>query len=115
MTTTPMPLLDISRLRALEQAATKGPWSASIQLHRDDPITLYAPENTTVGMYTPRQGQGRVDCDLIAESRNALGQLLDIAEKAEAWLKAYDRDGCWPSLDEIKCAEDLRAALRGGK
>lgn len=76
----------LARLEALEQAATSGPWETrgvSVRAVR---------EGVSGGVPLANVYQDEVDAELIAEVRNALPALLNIARAAEAYvgaLKAY--------------------------
>jgi hypothetical protein len=86
--TPPLSAGAIRRLRAMEQAATPAPWVAKDNevLVCDDPDAPRGyPTHSRVAQGSPPGGQ---DADLIAESRNHLRALLEVAEAVARWGKA---------------------------
>lgn len=97
----------IKRLRDLDAAATKGPWTwdekwGVYARGVSDPIV----ENDS-GVYPPHGADG----PLIAESRNAIAKLLDVVEAAR---KVVDEKQAWPdgswALDAL--IDELAGQLR---
>lgn len=98
----------LDRLRELEQAATPGPWNASMDTHPAHVARLGQWE-----VYGRRYVSGVVarDAALIAEARNALPALLDIAEAARAVMEEWDELGPTGTMDTVTRHHALRTAL----
>ena len=111
----------IERLRALEQAATPGPWtwvephSVIHDVETEVAPRVEVPVAAIEGLFRMRHANG----ELIAAMRNAFPALLDVVEAAQAYRTAItsihhiplevdlseaidlERDGLFDALDKL--------------
>lgn len=86
----------LERLRALEQAATPGPWKHDLG---NADVEGPRPERAEVCV-RGEHGNYHANLELIAAVRNALPLLLDVAEAVERFRDDADGEG-W---DEVRAA-----------
>ena len=110
-------MIDIQKLKRLEAEATKGPWklwAMSVYAALNGSSDLSKCEHVADTSYLDDKGHPRTfDAIFIAESRNAMPEMLDWIEKAAKILKdAIEAPGATPYEIPVFVAAELLSALK---
>jgi hypothetical protein len=113
-------MIDLKHLRALESSAAPGPWKVSSELFDGEGVaaTVESTSLQKTGDYSflvrldteleyhqkAKEHRAFADAAFIAESRNAMSELLDELELARAVVENARKATCWQTKESLGIA-----------